>query len=404
LKEISLHIANTFNAEINLPASKSESNRALIINALSGFGSKINNLSNANDTFVLNELLKTESAIVNAEDAGTVMRFMLAYLALKGEKKVLTGTKRMCERPIGILVDALRTIGATIVYLEKEGFPPLQIGKFEYNNTNEIKINAQVSSQYISALLLIASQLPQGLKIHLEGEISSRPYLELTLGTLSAFGITYNWVGNTIEIKPQAIKNITFDVENDWSAVGYWCSVVSLAKYGKITLKGLKQNTLQGDKRILEIYSQLGVQHHWIGENLVLSTNKSLLASELNIDFTDIPDQAQTVLVSAVALKTNTTVSGIESLKIKETDRITALDAELNKFNSGLEYLGDGKYKVLPNFNFKNNISIETYNDHRMAMSFAPLAVLDTITIKNPDCVQKSFPDFWNEIEKIIVK
>jgi 3-phosphoshikimate 1-carboxyvinyltransferase len=396
-----LSIANNFSADISLPASKSESNRALILNALSGFNCTICNLSEANDTQVLQNLLISKSEIRNAEDAGTVMRFLLAYLAIKGEKCTLTGTERMQQRPIAILVDALKTLGADIKYLKNEGFPPLAIGDFNFNKVNEVKIKANVSSQYISALLLVASQLPNGLKLHLEGDISSKPYIQMTLGTMAQFGINHIWDANLIEIKKQEIKKSTFHVENDWSAVGYWCSMVALAEEGKIKLSGLKKDSLQGDSQILGIYSKLGVYSYWEGENLVLESEKDKIATQLTLDFTDIPDQAQTVMVTVAVLKIPTVFYGLESLKIKETNRIEAMDTELRKFGSGLECISDNKYSVLPISNLTKNTEINTYKDHRMAMSFAPLAIKVPIVIENPDCVKKSFPNFWNEVEKL---
>lgn len=393
-----------FNVTINLPASKSESNRAVILNALSKNTSKLYNISDSHDTVLMQQLVTEKSELINAEDAGTVMRFLTAYYAFSGTEKTLTGTERMCERPIGPLVNALNELGADIHYKNKEGYPPIQIKKTSLNNqkTNKISIDSSISSQYITALLLIAPSLPQGLHLTLTGNISSAPYIALTLGTLSSFGVVYTKTENTIHIAHQQLVPTSFTVENDWSAVGYWCSIVALSQKGKIALSGLKKNSLQGDKEILNIYTQFGVQHRWENDLLLIEKDENFIATstQIHLDFSDIPDQALTVCVTASALGIPLEITGVESLKIKETNRVHSLAVELQKCGGDVIEKPAGIYEVKPISNIPENTTFETYNDHRMAMSFAALAMLKPISILNPECVRKSYPTFWEEIKK----
>lgn len=396
-----VNISKIFDASIYLPASKSESNRALILQALGNFESTIHNISEANDTKILKKALLSKENTIDIEDAGTAMRFLLAYKVIKNEKCIIKGTNRMNERPIGILVDALQKLGANIIYIQKSGFPPIQILDFSYSGINNLEIDANISSQYISSLLLIGSQLPNGIILILKGQIASKPYIGLTLNMLQNFGISSKWENNTITIAPQKLLKTELVIENDWSAVGYWCNLVVLAENGRISISGLKKNSLQGDIKILDIYKNWGLSYKWENENLILTTSKNYQNEVIEIDFTDIPDQAQNIIVCCVAKKIKLRFCGVESLKIKETNRLSALNYELQKFGSGIVEVSKNTYETIPNFEFTTDTFINTYNDHRMAMSLATLGILGPVNIENPNCVKKSYPNFWDELNKL---
>jgi 3-phosphoshikimate 1-carboxyvinyltransferase len=399
--------SKVFDVKIQLASSKSESNRALIINALSGFKGDLQNLSSARDTQTMIRLLKSEDPIADVIDAGTTMRFLTAYFAATGQTKTMTGTPRMCERPIGILVEALKTIGAEIDYLKQEGYPPLQIHGLGEQKNNEVTIRGDVSSQYISALTMIAPTLPQGLKIHLTGELGSIPYIKMTLAQMKAFGVEAeaDWENKVISIAPQAYAPTSYKVESDWSGASYWYSIVALSTFEdtRVELLGLKENSLQGDSAIVDIMTQLGVKSTFTADGVLLT--KIPAQKTLDWDFTNCPDLAQTVAVTCVAKGIEATFTGIESLKIKETDRILALQNELKKFGGSLtEVITNTAYKVSGSgFEFgSNDITIATYDDHRMAMAFAPLAMLTDVTIEEPHVVVKSYPSFWDDLKKVI--
>ena len=384
---------------IPLPSSKSESNRALIINSFAN--GVLHNLSEARDTQTMMRLLKSSERELNVLDAGTTMRFLVAYYALSNENKVLTGTPRMCERPIGILVDALREIGAEINYLEEEGYPPLETVQFINQEKSEIEIRGDVSSQYISALMMVAPSLPDGLIIKLKGKVASKPYIMMTLQLMNKFGAQVAYVpGNQIVIKPSIYRASEFTVESDWSGASYWFSMVALAEKAKITLAGLKEDSLQGDDRIIEIMRFLGVESEFNQDGLLLS--KIEASTNLEYDFSNCPDLGQTVVVVCAAKGIHSTFTGLESLRIKETDRILALQNELEKIGATLEDIDGKVWKIHPSKNLTefSDISIDTYNDHRMAMAFAPLATLMDIEIKDPSSADKSYPSFWKHMEK----
>ena len=384
------------NATIQLPSSKSESNRALIINALCSHKSSLKNLSKARDTQILQDLLLNQGEVLDVLDAGTTMRFLTAYLAVKEQSKILTGTQRMCDRPIRILVDALRQLGAKIEYLQKEGYPPIKIlGKFD-QSASEIEIPGNVSSQYISALLMIAPSLPQGLILHLQGEIASKPYIKMTLSIMEQFGVEHHWVDSKITIKPQIYRPAEYEIEADWSGASYWFSLVALAQKGELTLQGLRQNSLQGDSQITNIMDHLGVQTQFHSNGIFISQKPGI--DKFSYDFLDCPDLAQTVIVCCAAKGILGKFTGLQSLRIKETDRIGALQTELAKFGATLEEQQNGKWILVPGKNMTQPLTFSTYDDHRMAMSLAPLAALWEIEIENPEVVVKSFPGFWDEI------
>jgi 3-phosphoshikimate 1-carboxyvinyltransferase len=398
-----------FDVKIALASSKSESNRALIINALAKDSSEnLVNLSTARDTQTMIRLLQSTDQTADVIDAGTTMRFLTAYFTATNQNKIMTGTPRMCERPIGILVDALRTLGAEIEYLAKEGYPPLHIKGFPKQITSEITIRGDVSSQYISALLMIAPSLPQGLTINLTGDLGSIPYIKMTLEQMRAFGVEYvaNWEEKLIKVLPSTYLSTVYKIESDWSGASYWYSIVALSAFEntQVELLGLKENSLQGDSDIANIMSHLGVKSIFT-ENGVLLT-KIPAKTKLNWDFTNCPDLAQTVAVTCAAKGIEAVFTGIESLKIKETDRVLALQNELKKFGGDLvEIEKNETYQVCSNQSISSinyPISIKTYDDHRMAMAFAPLAMLMDVTIEEPNVVVKSYPSFWDDIKKVI--
>lgn len=396
-------------AAIPLASSKSESNRALIIDALTGFRCQLTNLSTARDTQTMIRLLKSDESTADVLDAGTTMRFLTAYFAVSGQKKTLTGTPRMCERPIGMLVDALRTLGADITYLKNDGYPPLQLNGFSASGTSRASIRGDVSSQYISALLMIAPKLPNGLTLELTGGIGSKPYIEMTLAQMDYFGVAYqaDWTAQTITIPAGDYTPKPYAIESDWSGASYWFSTLALAPDGStLELLGLKQYSLQGDSAIVQIMSQLGVQSTFTdtGVNLTKIPAQPALAW----DFTDCPDLAQTVAVCCAGLNVPLTLTGVESLKIKETDRIAALQAELRKIGAELiEVEPNTRYVVSrpPQATVARNTRqtpndepvIKTYDDHRMAMAFAPLAMRQPLVIEEPGVVAKSYPSFWDD-------
>lgn len=393
-------LKNLKNTTINLPASKSESNRVLILDALSGFNSKLHNLSEARDTVTMQKLLKSSDRELNVLDAGTTMRFLTAYFSVKNENKILTGTPRMCERPIKILVNALRTLGAEIDYLKNEGFPPIHIKSFNQKK-NFITIRGDISSQYISALLMIAATLDEGLTLSLEGTIGSRPYIEMTLKLMKKFGIEASWTENKISVKKQPFKSIVHKVESDWSGASYWYSMVALADQAKLKLTNLYPDSLQGDIRIVEIMESLGVETRFDQDGAYISSKNSFKQpKDLKIDFKDCPDLAQTVAVACAAKGINCSMTGLESLRIKETDRILALQNELSKIGARL-IESEREWKLIPNNDIlQERIHINTYEDHRMAMAFAPLALCTDLSIEDPEVVNKSYPGFWRDLQK----
>lgn len=399
--------SQVFDVKIPLASSKSESNRALIINALSGFKGDLQNLSSARDTQTMIRLLQSQEPIADVIDAGTTMRFLTAYFTATNQNKTMTGTPRMCERPIGILVEALKTIGAKIDYLQKEGYPPLQIHGLSEHTSNEVTIRGDVSSQYISALIMVGPTLPQGLIINLTGELGSIPYIKMTLAQMKAFGVETkaDWEKKVISVAPQSYAPTSYQIESDWSGASYWYSIAALSTFEdtKIELLGLKENSLQGDSAIVEIMTQLGVKSTFTKDGVLLT--KIPAQQSLVWDFTNCPDLAQTVAVTCVAKGIDATFTGIESLKIKETDRILALQNELGKFGGSLtEVVPNTEYKVSGSgFEFGSSaITIATYDDHRMAMAFAPLAMMTDVTIEEPHVVVKSYPSFWDDIKKVV--
>ena len=389
----------------NLPASKSEANRALILQALAG-GGTLDNLSDAHDTQLMRRLLAAAPGtnVLDAEDAGTVMRFLTAYLSVTGWRGQLTGTARMQERPIAVLVDALRQAGARISYVGRAGFPPLNLEGFgpESAGPAVLAVRGDISSQYISALLMVGPRLPGGLRLQLTGHVGSRPYISMTVALMRHFGAACAVEGDTILVQPTAYQPTDYSVEADWSAASYWYSLVALAPAGsEITLPGLRQQSLQGDQAIVEIMAHFGVETTFTAEGLHLMQRPVAAGEPLSFDFTDCPDLAQTVAVVAVALNRPIKMTGLESLRIKETDRILALQTELAKFGGDLRDVGNGHFRAESSGFVVNNQSVATYHDHRMAMAFAPLALRGPLTIEAPGVVKKSYPHFWKELAQV---
>lgn len=401
------HPTRRISGEITLASSKSISNRVLIIRALCKEHFPIHRLANANDTQLLDRLLNSHETIRDAGPAGTTFRFLTAYLSLQAGQQVLTGSERMKQRPIGPLVEALRKLGANITYLEKEGYPPLQIGEPDNIGLHHhITIPADTSSQYITALLLIAPTLPRGLKLTLSGAIVSRPYIEMTLRLMQYFGVNHTWEGDTISVAPQAYQARPFTVEADWSAASYYYAIAAMADSCDLTLYGLFENSLQGDAVLAKMMTALGVETSWIEGGLRLSKSGKPLPPVFEWDFLDCPDIAQTLAVVCGALGVNGLFTGLETLRIKETDRIAALKAELKKVGVHLSALPTrfSKRSDREHFMVSEKAVVEgtplfhTYEDHRMAMAFAPLALLGPIQIEDPKVVDKSYPDFWRDL------
>lgn len=387
---------------VKLPASKSISNRVLIINALSERASVPDNLSDADDTQVMIKALASDDEMIDIMAAGTAMRFLTAYYSVTPGTHVITGTERMRQRPIRILVDALRELGAHIEYVANEGYPPLQITGQPLNGT-AIRLRGDVSSQYISALLMIAPVLQSGLRLFLTGEIISRPYIDLTLQLMNDFGVrAIRNSENSIIIEQQSYKNTPFVVENDWSAASYWYQMAALTKDAEIELPGLFRASYQGDSRVAKMFAQLGVSSTFSGGSVVLHTTNSRI-NHLEEDFIDVPDLAQTFVVTCALLDIPFHFTGLQSLKIKETDRMTALIKEMAKLGylireqNNSELIWDGE-RIQP----ETSPVIDTYEDHRMAMAFAPAAIcFPALNIADPHVVSKSYSGYWDELKKI---
>jgi 3-phosphoshikimate 1-carboxyvinyltransferase len=401
-------IEHSFQEIIPLPASKSESNRSLILNALAGGElSNLSNLAEARDTQTMIRLLsQKDHEVADVLDAGTTMRFLTAYYAITGQKKRMTGTPRMCERPIGILVDALKNLGADIQYENKEGYPPLLLGGFTYAGNRSLSMRGDVSSQFISAILMLAPLLPEGLHIKITGALGSKPYIEMTLAQMKHFGIEakVDWENGEIDIAHQSYKSIPFAVESDWSGASYWYSMVAISPFEDTSLEllGLKENSLQGDSEIKSIMELLGVKSTFTGRGYLLT--KIPAQDSLAWDFTDCPDLAQTICVVAAVQHIPLTLTGLESLKVKETDRVLALQNELKKLGASLvEKEANHLYEVKGDFAAVSTIEpIETYDDHRMAMAFAPVAMQKEITLLDPSVVNKSYPSFWKHVSTLL--
>jgi len=400
--------SRNFGTQLAITGSKSETNRLLLLQALYP-NITLENVSNSDDSEVMSKALDNSeftaqnSQLINVHHAGTAMRFLTAFFAIQeGKEVVLTGSSRMKERPIGILVDALRQLGANISYEENEGVPPIRIvGK--KLTSNKVSLAANVSSQYISALLLIAPKLKNGLELTLEGEITSIPYIKMTLALLNEIGVETLFENNIISVKPKfVIQNSKFVIESDWSSASYFYSIVALSNVGtQITLSSYKHNSLQGDSALVEIYKNFGVE-------TLFNNNKSITIAKinnsqletLNLKLNNCPDIAQTIAVTCLGLGIGCYLTGLHTLKIKETDRLEALKTELTKLGAKILVTNDSLTLESSN-KINKDVTISTYQDHRMAMAFAPLALKVPIVIQDAEVVSKSFPTFWNDLKSI---
>ena len=393
------HTNSRISHSFNISGSKSESNRLLILKHIFK-NINIENISNSDDTKVLESFLIKESNLIDVHHAGTAMRFLTAYLSIKNNNSFqITGSKRMQNRPIKILVDALKDLGADIKYSNKSGYPPLDINGRTLEG-GEISLSSEVSSQYITALMLIASSLKKGLIINLEGSVTSRPYIEMTSSILNRVGIRCHFVGNKILIKStKTINKSVQKVESDWSSLSYFYSIVALSKGSILKIGSYNINSIQGDKKLIDIYSKLGVET--VFENDIISIkniNSTDSLDSLELNLSDTPDIAQTIAVTCFGLGLSCDLYGLHTLKIKETDRLEAMKIELTKLGGVVDITKDS-FHIKKVVEIKSNVTIETYNDHRMAMAFAPLAICKPISINNPDVVSKSFPDFWTHLK-----
>ena len=390
-----------FKNSVIVSGSKSESNRLLILQQLYP-ELEIENLSNSDDSIHMQHALESNGEIADIGHAGTAMRFLTAFFASQeGTTKILQGSERMHNRPIKILVDALRDLGADITYLEKEGYPPLKINGKKLANSS-VTIQGNVSSQYISALLLIASSLPNGLEIELLGEITSIPYIKMTLSLLSQLGIESSFEGNIIRVEPkEAIENSKVIVEADWSSASYFYSLVALSEIGtEIKLSSYKKESLQGDSCLADIYKHFGVSTTFEEYTILLKKEEETKTSLLELDLVKAPDIAQTIAVTCFALGVPCKLVGLHTLKIKETDRLEALKEEITKLGGTISVTNE-ELHLETSDRINNNIEIETYNDHRMAMAFTPLALKVPIKIKDAKVVTKSYRNFWEDFENL---
>ena len=389
------------NEKITISGSKSESNRLLILQKLFPEIS-IENLSDSDDSIHMQHALSTNDEVVNIGHAGTAMRFLTSYFAVnEGRETVLTGSERMQNRPIEILVNALKDLGAEISYEDKEGYPPIRI-KGTKITKDKVQINGNVSSQYISSLLLIASKLEKGLEIELVGKITSVPYINMTLSLLTQLGIENSFKGNILKVFPkQEIEKQTVVVESDWSSASYFYSIAALAEIGsEITLSAYKKESLQGDSCLAEIYQHFGVETVFGENSITLKKVNESSKETLEIDLKNAPDIAQTIAVTCFAEGIACNLSGLHTLKIKETDRLVALHDELTNLGATISVTDKSLHLKLSS-EINKNIAIKTYNDHRMAMAFAPLALLVPIKILNAEVVTKSYQKFWDDMQQI---
>ena len=386
--------------EIKITGSKSESNRLLLLQALFG-GFKIENLSNSHDSQVMQKALASKEKTVDIHHAGTAMRFLTAYFAaFEGRETILTGSSRMQERPIGLLVDALRDLGADISYMNNEGYAPLLI-KGKKLTKSTVSLAANVSSQYISALMMVGASLPNGIEIDLVGQITSVPYIEMTRSLLTQLGIESSFEGQQINIKPAGAINVSeMVVESDWSSASYYYSLVALCDKAKLKISSYKENSLQGDSVLAELYQKLGVETTFEANAVTLEKVEKPKPRRVEFDLANSPDIAQTIAVTCYGLGVGCDLYGLHTLKIKETDRLEALKAELTKLGAHIS-VTDKSLHLEGETNFQSDVTIKTYQDHRMAMAFAPFALRAPILFEDAEVVNKSYPDFWEDLHAL---
>jgi 3-phosphoshikimate 1-carboxyvinyltransferase len=392
-------ISNIHTAKLHLTGSKSETNRLLLLQALYP-NLALENTSISDDSEVMHAALATTQQWIDVHHAGTAMRFLTAFFAVnEGKEVVLTGSSRMQERPIQVLVAALNQLGAQITYENQEGYPPIRI-KGKKITASKVSLPAHVSSQYISALLLIAPTLENGLEITLEGEITSLPYIQMTLALLHEIGIATSFQNNTITVQPKStVANCNWVIESDWSSASYWFSIIAMSKIGtQVTLSSYKKENLQGDSVVVELYKNFGVETVYNDNNSITLTKTQKPKTEtLHFQLNNAPDIAQTIAVTCFGLGLACNLTGLHTLKIKETDRLVALKNELTKLGASVAVTNDSLH-LDANAVIKSNVTIATYNDHRMAMAFAPLALQVPLIIEEVEVVSKSYPTFWEDL------
>lgn len=391
------------NGKIKITGSKSETNRLLFLQSLFP-NFKIQNKSNSDDSSIMQAALKSTSDFIDINHAGTAMRFLTSYFSqLEGREVILTGSERMQQRPIKILVDALRSLGASIEYEKKQGYPPLRI-KGKKLDGGTISLPADISSQYISSLIMLGAVLKAGIELNLKGTITSMPYINMTLDLLKRLGIETEFKGHRILVKNTSkSKNTIQVVESDWSSASYFFSIAVLSDKAKIYLSNYKSNSLQGDSILRIIYKQLGVNSYFEGNNLILEKENISSPKSIKWDLSNAPDIAQTIAVSCYGLGVACDLEGLHTLKIKETDRLVALDTELSKLGAKIS-VTDKSLHLASDQDFQKGITISTYNDHRMAMAFAPLALKIPLSVKKAEVVSKSYPSFWEDLNSLDFK
>jgi len=387
-------------SQLNITGSKSETNRLLLLKALFP-NITLANTSNSDDSEVMQKALAGNDEIVDIHHAGTAMRFLTAYFSVnEGREVVLTGSSRMQERPIKILVEALAQLGVEISYEKEVGYPPIRI-KGKKVTASKVNLAANVSSQYISALLLVASKLDNGLELTLEGEITSIPYIKMTLALLADLDIKTSFEGNVIKVFPkESVETKEMVVESDWSSASYFFSLVALSDAAKITLSSYKENSLQGDSELVSLYQKMGVKTTFQNNKMTLEKVSGFNYEDVNFELNNTPDIAQTIVVTCLGLGIGCHLTGLHTLKIKETDRLEALRIELTKLGANISVTNDS-LTLLRSGDINHDVHIATYNDHRMAMAFAPLAIKVPIIIDDAEVVSKSYPDFWNDLKAL---
>ena len=393
------HTSKSINADLILPPSKSISNRALIIQALCQSKPTLFNLSQSSDTQVLTKALKNNSKTIDVGDAGTSMRFLTAYLSQQKGSYILTGSERMKERPIHHLVEALNSIGADINYLEKDGFPPLSINGKDLEG-GKVNISTSVSSQFVSALLLIAPTLKKGLSLSLKDELLSKPYIKMTLDIMRYFGIQSSWTNNIIHVEPQNYISKDLKVESDWSSLAFIIQAMSIAKSARVSISGLSKDSWQGDSYVLNLFEKFGLQYEYKDDKLYLKKVNKELNDDYNVNLIDNPDLVQAYCCTLSALSKSSKITGLNNLKLKESHRLKALHIELNKIGQSSHYTENTMQLEASDLHIPTEI-FDSHNDHRMAMSLAPLALLFEIKIKNVEVINKSYPSYWEDLKKM---
>lgn len=397
-----LSLPASIKAEVAIPGSKSESNRALLLHHLSNKKITYSGLSSCEDVLILQKILDKNPRKVDVKDSGTAMRFLLAYFCCTNRNRIITGTERLCSRPVGKLVEALRKLGFRINFVRNDNYPPVEVVPVEQRLIKQKTfVDASESSQYVSALLLIAPLLPLGIEIELSQEKVSQPYYHLTLDMLRQAGIIYSVYDSIIKITRQDFKPCEIKIGGDWSAAASWYSMAALADKAEITLKGLKKDSGQGDKIIAEWMRHFGVESYFMNDEVQITKKEQVPAGQLTLDFTNHPDLVQVMLVTAAASNVKLHGTGIRNLRIKETDRIEAMRQELIKLNARLDIINDNECFLYPDFRMLDN-RFKTYNDHRMVLALAPLAVKEKIVIEDPLVVRKSYPEFWEHLQHVL--